>query len=172
MLDRYVKGRWREERLLVNYRTPVEIMDVAADVLRAVAPGQVPPESVRYGEAAPRAVRAADTDLRHLVESELRQIGEGRLAIVTPDARRAEVAALFPEVTDPLDATVAVLTVVQCKGLEFDAVVVVDPGTILGQSAKGGQDLYVAITRATRRLTVVYEGALPEMLERLTASPG
>ncbi|GAA1267345.1 DNA helicase [Planotetraspora silvatica] len=172
MLDRYVKGRWREERLLVNYRTPVEIMDVAADVLRAVAPDQAPPESVRYGEAAPRAVRAADTDLRRLAESELRQIGEGRLAIVTPDARRAEVAALFPEVTDPLDATVAVLTVVQCKGLEFDAVVVVDPGTILGQSAKGGQDLYVAITRATRRLTVVYEGALPEMLGRLIGSPG
>ncbi|GAA4592027.1 AAA family ATPase [Planotetraspora phitsanulokensis] len=172
MLDRYVEGRWREERLLVNYRTPVEIMDVAADVLCAVAPDQVPPESVRYGEAAPRAVSAAETDLRRLVESELRRIGDGRLAVVTPDARRAEVAALFPEVTDPLDATVAVLTVVQCKGLEFDAVVVVDPGAILGQSAKGGQDLYVAITRATRRLTVVYEGELPEMLRRLGASPG
>jgi DNA helicase IV len=134
MLDRYVKGRWREERLLVNYRTPAEIMDVAADVLKAVAPDQVPPESVRYGEAPPRAFPAEGTDLRRLVDSELRQIREGRLAVVTPDARHAEIAALFPATDDPLDATVAVLTVLQCKGLEFDAVAVVDPAGILAQS--------------------------------------
>lgn len=61
----------------------------------------------------------------------------------------------------------AVLTVRRSKGLEFDAVVVVDPEGILRQSPKGGQDLYVATTRATRRLTVVYEGTLPAMLRRL-----
>ncbi|MEW9530891.1 ATP-binding domain-containing protein [Microbispora sp. NPDC049125] len=167
VLDPYVKGRWREERLTVNYRTPAEIMDVAADVLRAVAPGEEPPESVRYGEAPPRAVPAAGTDLRRLVESELREIGEGRLAVIAPDARYAATAALFPTTPDPLDSPVAVLTVRGSKGLEFDAVVVVDPGGILGQSPKGGQDLYVAITRATRRLTVVYDDRLPEMLARL-----
>ncbi|MFC7586009.1 ATP-binding domain-containing protein [Nonomuraea antimicrobica] len=63
----------------------------------------------------------------------------------------------------------AVLTVGQAKGLEFDAVVVVDPAGILGQSPMGGQDLYVAVTRATRRLTVVYEGALPPVLSRLNS---
>lgn len=31
----------------------------------------------------------------------------------------------------------------------------------------GGQDLYVAMTRATRRLTVAYEGDLPAVLSRL-----
>ncbi|MGH3238926.1 MAG: HelD family protein, partial [Spirillospora sp.] len=36
MLDRYVPGRWREQRLLVNYRTPAAIMRVAAGVLAAV----------------------------------------------------------------------------------------------------------------------------------------
>ncbi|MEV4458753.1 ATP-binding domain-containing protein [Microbispora sp. NPDC049633] len=167
MLDPYVKGRWREERLLVNYRTPAEIMEVAADVLRAVAPGEEPPESVRFGGARPRAVPAAGTDLRLLVESELREIEEGRVCVVTPDARHAEVAALFPEAVDPLDSPVAVLTVRSSKGLEFDAVVVVDPEGILSQSPKGGQDLYVAITRATRRLTVLYEDRLPAMLHRL-----
>ncbi|MCT9931778.1 ATP-binding domain-containing protein [Planotetraspora sp. A-T 1434] len=167
MLDRYVKGRWREERLLVNYRTPAEIMAVAADVLKTVAPDQEPPKSVRYGEAPPRALRAAETGLRTLVESELAAIGEGRVAVVTPDVRHAEIAAMFPETPDPLDSVVAVLTVSRCKGLEFDAVVVADPGGILAQSPKGGQDLYVAITRATRRLTVVHEAELPEMLARL-----
>ncbi len=57
MLDRYVKDRWREERLTVNYRTPAEIMAVAADVLAAIAPDERPPESVREEGAYPRAVR-------------------------------------------------------------------------------------------------------------------
>ncbi|MEV0971659.1 HelD family protein [Microtetraspora glauca] len=167
MLDPYVKDRWREERLMVNYRTPVEIMDVAADVLKVVAPEQEPPESVRDGEARPRAVPYRGTDLSALVAEELEAIGEGTLAVLTPDARHAETAALFPQEADPLESAVAVLTVNQCKGLEFDAVVVVAPEEILAQSPMGGQDLYVAITRATRRLTVLHDGGLPTMLERL-----
>jgi DNA helicase IV len=180
MLDRYVKGRWREERLLVNYRTPAEIMEVAADVLKAVAPEQEPPESVRTGGAPPRAVRLdvgeLPEGLPRLVESELAEIGEGRLAVLTPDATRDRIAALLAERTsaaaeaDALDSPVAVLTVTRAKGLEFDAVVVLSPDEILRQSPKGGQDLYVAVTRATRRLTVVHEGELPEALRRL-ASP-
>ncbi|WP_067173561.1 HelD family protein [Microtetraspora niveoalba] len=167
ILDPYVKGRWREERLLVNYRTPAEIMDVAADVLRVVAPEQEPPESVRDGEAPPRALPYEGTDLRALAEEELAAIGEGRLVVLTPDARHAEIAALLPQEGDPLESPVAVLTVNRCKGLEFDAVVVVQPAEILAQSPKGGQDLYVAITRATRRLTVLHDGDLPAMLARL-----
>ncbi|AQZ62801.1 ATP-dependent DNA helicase rep [[Actinomadura] parvosata subsp. kistnae] len=169
VLDPYLEGRWREERLLVNYRTPVEIMRVAADVLRAFAPDQEPPESVREGEAEPRAVRMPVSGLPELVAGELAEIGagaeQGRLAVLTPDARHAEVARLFP--AGDLDAPVVVLTVGQAKGLEFDAVVVVDPAGIIGQSPMGGQDLYVAVTRATRRLTVVYEGELPRVLSRL-----
>ncbi|MBB5781066.1 DNA helicase IV [Nonomuraea jabiensis] len=167
VLDPYLEGRWREERLLVNYRTPVEIMTVAADVLRAFAPDQEPPESVREGGSRPRAARLPVAALPGLVAAELTSIGEGRVGVVTSDARHAEVAALFPE--GDLDAPVVVLTVRQAKGLEFDAVVVVDPAGILSQSPMGGQDLYVAVTRATRRLTVVYEGELPEVLSRLTS---
>ncbi|WP_344476138.1 HelD family protein [Nonomuraea monospora] len=169
VLDPFLAGRWREERLLVNYRTPVEIMRVAADVLRAYAPGQEPPESVREGEAEPRAVRLPVSALPALVAGELTEIGageeQGRVAVLTPDARHAEVARLFPR--GDLDAPVVVLTVGQAKGLEFDAVVVVDPAGIIGQSPMGGQDLYVAMTRATRRLTVAYEGDLPPVLSRL-----
>ncbi|MEV4800113.1 ATP-binding domain-containing protein [Nonomuraea sp. NPDC049421] len=165
VLDPYLEGRWRVERLEVNYRTPVEIMRVAADVLRAFAPEQEPPESVREGEAEPRALELPVDGLPGVVAEELAAVGEGRLGVLTPDARHAEVSALFPE--GGLDAPVAVLTVGQAKGLEFDAVVVVDPAAILGQSPMGGQDLYVAVTRATRRLTVVYEGELPPVLSRL-----
>ncbi|MFC7328545.1 HelD family protein [Marinactinospora rubrisoli] len=178
MLDPHVGGRWREERLLVNYRTPAEIMAVAADVLAAVAPAQEPPESVRSGGTPPRALRVGEEGLAEtlpgLVASELAEIGEGRLAVLVPDARHAEVAAALPDAAATaapaaLDSPAVVLTVTQAKGLEFDAVVLVDPAGILTQSPKGGHDLYVAITRATRRLTVVHEGDLPAPLSRLAA---
>jgi DNA helicase IV len=45
--------------------------------------------------------------------------------------------------------------------------VLVDPAGILSQSPAGGHDLYVAITRATHRLTVVHDGDLPAVLSRL-----
>ncbi|GAA1268623.1 AAA family ATPase [Sphaerisporangium rubeum] len=173
MLDPYVKGRWRETRLLVNYRTPAQIMAVATGVLRAVAPTQEPPVSVRDGDTPPRALRvpAADlpTMLPALVAEELTEIGDGRLAVLTPDARHLEIAALLPGAAatltpDALDSPSAVLTVTQAKGLEFDSVIIIAPEEILTQSPKGGQDLYVALTRPTRRLTVVHHAPLPDLL--------
>ncbi|MGN9786174.1 HelD family protein [Nonomuraea sp. ZG12] len=168
VLDPYLEGRWRQERLEVNYRTPAEIMRVAADVLRAIDPGLRPPESVREGEAAPRAVRSDVAGLPGIVARELAAIGEGRVGVVTSDVRYGQVAALFPD--GDLDARVVALTVTQAKGLEFDGVVVVDPAGIVAQSPMGTRDLYVAITRATRRLTVVHEGDLPAPLVRLEST--
>ena len=68
-----------------------------------------------------------------------------------------------------LDSAAALLTVSQAKGLEFDRVIVADPSGILAQSPNGGHDLYVAITRATHRLTVVYSGSLPPSLGSLSS---
>ena len=70
-----------------------------------------------------------------------------------------------------LDSPVALLTVGQAKGLEFDRVVLADPAGILDQSPAGGHDLYVAITRATHRLTIVHDAPLPATLSRLTEAP-
>jgi DNA helicase IV len=71
----------------------------------------------------------------------------------------AAVMAVVPDAavgSDPdLTATVAVLTVAQAKGLEFDSVIVVDPTGIEAASPRGSGDLYVALTRATQRLTLV-----------------
>jgi DNA helicase IV len=206
MLDPYVKGRWREARLTVNYRTPAEIMTVATEVLAAVAPDEHPPESVREEGAHPRAIRAGSGDpfrqgelgdsdgegygarelapvdfaatVARVVDEEfagLTTAEEGRLAVIAPAARLPELAAALPgamtgDRAEALDSPVALLTVVQAKGLEFDRVVLVDPAGIIAQSPKGGHDLYVAITRATHRLAVVYEGELPPILAALTPS--
>ncbi len=189
MLDPYVKGRWREELLTVNYRTPAEIMAVAADVLAAVAPGERPPESVREEGASPRAVAVAAsssprdsssplaTGAAAVVEEELAEMADdGKLAVIAPGPLVAELARAIPAAvpgdrTEVLDSPVALLTVGQSKGLEFDRVVLVDPAGILAQSPAGGHDLYVAITRATHRLTVVHDGDLPESLHRLAETP-
>ncbi|WP_219517215.1 HelD family protein [Nonomuraea ceibae] len=166
VLDPHLAGRWRVERLEVNYRTPAQIMRVAARVLRAIDPGLRPPESVREGDAPPRAVRCGLAGVPALAAEELAAIGEGRVGVLVPDALRERAGELFPG--GDLDAPVVALTVTQAKGLEFDAVVVVDPAGMAGQSPMGLRDLYVALTRATRRLTVAYEGDLPEVLSGLT----
>ena len=175
MLDPYVKGRWHEELLTVNYRTPAEIMAVAADVLAAVAPEEQPPESVRTEGIAPRAIRVTDlnTELAQTVATELADMGDdGRLVIIAPTTRMDELADTLPQAVrgdhpDVLDSQVALLTVGQSKGLEFDRVVLADPVGIIAQSPAGGHDLYVAITRATHRLTVVHDTELPAVLKRL-----
>jgi DNA helicase IV len=179
-LDPHAAGRWRVAGLTVNYRTPAEIMAVAADVLAAVAPGLEPPRSVREAGVAPWRVELDPAGLAarlpEVVAAEAAAVGDGKLAVVVPAARAPDLgrllAAALPAATAAqgpavLDAPVAVLTVAQAKGLEFDAVVVVEPAEILGGSPRGGNDLYVALTRATARLGVVHSGPLPAALARL-----
>jgi hypothetical protein len=107
--------------------------------------------------------------------AELAELGGpdgGRLAVIAPDALVPALAAAVPEAIpgdrpESLDSAAALLTVSQAKGLEFDRVIVADPSGILTQSENGAHDLYVAITRATHRLTVIYDGDLPAPLHRL-----
>ena len=179
MLNPLVGGRWREQRLTVNYRTPSEIMTAAADVLASVAPDERPPESVRSEGVGPRAIRAAAGGLvaaaAQAARADLAELGGpdgGRLAIIAPDALIPGLADAIGEATagdrpESLDAAAALLTVSQAKGLEFDRVILVDPAGVVDQSPNGGHDLYVAITRATHRLTVVHEGDLPASLTSL-----
>ena len=202
MLTPLVGTRWRLERLTVNYRTPAEIMTVAADVLACVAPDERPPDSVRSEGVPPRAIRVlsargsgtmvkacqegesspadfADCVAR-LVRADLAELAGpdgGRVAVIVPDGRVAEVSSALPEAVhgdraESLDAPVALLTVSQAKGLEFDRVVLADPAAIIVGSPHGGHDLYVAITRATHRLTVIHEGDLPESLRALSPAQG
>jgi DNA helicase IV len=59
------------------------------------------------------------------------------------------------------------LTVRQAKGLEFDSVIVVQPDEIIAESPRGLSDLYVAVTRPTRRLLVLHTADLPKVLSAL-----
>ncbi len=154
VLDPVAPGRWRTARLTVNYRTPAPVMALAAALL---PPGTEPPLSVRDSDEGPWQADASD--LAQLVLRETLLIGTGRVAVIAPPARVAQAAATLGIPAGPdLDAPVAVLTPAQAKGLEFDSVIVVDPEGIEQASPRGRADLYVALTRTTRRLGLVTPG--------------
>lgn len=164
ILAPYVEDRWEHTRLAVNYRTPSEIMEVAAAVVRAEHPAFEPPSSVRTTGVRPW-VRATD-DLPGAVAEAVEELtpAEGRLAVVAPRDLHPDLAAGLEGVSvggEPdLTRTVVLLDPRQSKGLEFDSVLVVEPGRY------GTSDLYVALTRATQRLGVLHTGDLPEALAK------
>lgn len=170
ILAPYVGERWEHARLGVNYRTPSEIMDLAAAVVRAENPSFEPPSSVRSTGVRPWVRQVAD-DLPGAVEKAVAELtpAEGRLAVIAPRELHRRLAARLDGVTagaEPdLTRTVVLLDPRQAKGLEFDSVLVVEPG------AYGTSDLYVALTRATQRLGVLHMGALPEGLRQAAATP-
>jgi DNA helicase IV len=152
VLDPVAAGRWRTARLTVNYRTPKPVMALAAKLL---PPGAEPPVSVRDSGEGPWWARDGE-DLAGLVRREAELIGAGRVAVIVPPAQLARTAAAIGVDPGPdLDAPVTVLTPGLAKGLEFDSVIVVDPAGIEEASPRGRADLYVALTRTTRRLGLV-----------------
>jgi DNA helicase IV len=155
---------WRAERLTINYRTPASIMTQAETIARAagipvaeaISPREVPDAFARiHGGADPVSV-TLDT------ARALTRDTDGRLAvIVAHDAieqvrRAVERSDLAAMASGPsiLDSRLAVLTPAEVKGLEFDDVIVLDPDAVAAGPG-GARDLYVAMTRSTRRLRLV-----------------
>ncbi|GAA4916009.1 DNA helicase IV [Actinomycetospora succinea] len=152
MLDRYVADRWVYRSLTVNYRTPAEIMAVAAALLAEFAPDVEPPESVRASGVAPWSREVTADELPAAIEEFVLAEAprEGTSVVIGP--------AGVPGVVPPSET----------KGLEFDAVLVVEPERILAEGPQGAADLYVALTRATQRLGVLHREPLPAVLTGLT----
>jgi DNA helicase IV len=149
MLSPYVPDRWVYRSLTVNYRTPAEIMAVAAALLAEFAPNVRPPDSVRACGVQPWAREVTDFSaaIAEFVAAETDR--EGTSVVIGP---AGVPGAVLPSET---------------KGLEFDAVLVVEPERILADGPRGAADLYVALTRATQRLGVLTAGPLPTALTGL-----
>lgn len=155
--------RWRLAELTLNYRTPAEVMDLAADVLREVDPTAKAPRSVRSTGVMPWHLDVPAAEQAAYVSKVAHEEAQyGQVGVITSRHRLELVQEAVGEI-----AGITVLTVAGAKGLEFDSVLVVDPDGILIESPRGLRDLYVALTRCTQRLGVI--GPLPEVLQSSTA---
>ncbi|MET9428724.1 MULTISPECIES: ATP-binding domain-containing protein [unclassified Streptomyces] len=159
ILGPYVGDRFEHVRLGVNYRTPAEIMEVAARVRRAEDPEFEPPRSVRSTGVPPW--EAETDDLPGAVAGAVRRElpAEGRLAVIAPAGHHEALREALPDAAygpvPDLTRPVVLLEPRQAKGLEFDTVIVADPDGIRAAGPHGVNDLYVALTRATQRLGVI-----------------
>jgi len=157
-LDEVLSGKPRRRHTLtVNYRNPAEIAEVAAKVLALAAPGTPSPSAVRSTGVEPRFAAVHDAEpeaFAKAARAELERLldeVDGTVAVVVPMDRRAEAAGW----AEGLGERVVALGSLEAKGLEYDATVVADPTGIAGESEAGLRVLYVALTRATQRLTVL-----------------
>jgi hypothetical protein len=126
-------------------------MELAGRLLEQFAPHLHPARSVRTAGVAPRRVHCdgravSEADIAGAAAALQREVGAGLVAVVAPE----HVVAFSTAGTE-------VLTAVEAKGLEYDGVVVVDPEAIVADAAgaPGMARLYVALTRATTRLTIL-----------------
>ncbi|CAL9414249.1 hypothetical protein SUDANB171_01716 [Streptomyces sp. enrichment culture] len=151
----------RRFELTVNYRNPAEIAQVADRVLALAMPGTVPPRAVRATGVRPVYEVAVGPDgaperspgeaaVRAAAERLLAEV-EGTVGVVVAMGRRAQVRGWLAGAGERL----LVLGSLEAKGLEYDATLVVSPAEIADESPAGLRVLYVALTRATQRLTVL-----------------
>jgi AAA domain len=154
--DAALGGRRRSEHALTtNYRNSAEIFARAATVIREVSPDIELPTAVR-STGVPPVERDVPKDelagaVRTAAEELLDQV-EGTVGVITPIGRRDEVA---PWVDDLDRARLQVVNSLEAKGMEYDGVVLVEPGQIRADSESGVRTLYVALSRATQRLTIL-----------------
>ncbi|HEX6568301.1 MAG TPA: UvrD-helicase domain-containing protein [Acidimicrobiales bacterium] len=166
--------------LSIGYRIPRPTMDLAAKVLAVAAPSLRPPDSVRQDGDPPRLIPvdpASDGQglaarVAAVAAEERDAVDPGSVAVIAPATLVDQVAAALDAAgiefgraaRNGLESRVTLVPVSLVKGLELDAAVVVEPAAIVDEEAQGMRALYVALTRATKRLAVVHERDLPDPL--------
>ncbi|MER6915010.1 AAA family ATPase [Streptomyces sp. NPDC000594] len=151
-LSPHVGPRFRLHHLTVSYRTTREILESVRDLLARIAPDQRPTRSLRSGEI-PRTVTTPPDGLVTAVVEELRAQSAAYpgelLGVICADTRVSELT------TQGIAHYARVVPASEARGLEFDAVVVLNPEEIIMARPGGERDLYVALTRATKRLRII-----------------
>jgi DNA helicase IV len=163
------------DELTVGYRVPAPIMAFADRLLPEIAPALKPTASVRDTNRAPQIEPVAtgqSAEKAAIVAADLLNTWES-VAVVVPRAMKQEMAgalagrqlAFFDgEARSALGDHLTLLSALDTKGLEFDAVVVVEPADILAETETGAHMLYVVFTRAVQHLAIVHSEPLPEAL--------
>jgi DNA helicase IV len=157
-----------------GYRVPRQILDFASRLLAQIAPDLRPASSIRQDPGALLVRPLASAELTgSLTAACTEALGRpGSVAVIAADDQVAAVAAMLAAAGVPhallagaaAGEQVTVVPVTQAKGLEFDQVIVLEPAQIAAAESRGLHRLYVALTRAVSRLTVLHAQPLPEPL--------
>ena len=179
----------RLSELTLSYRIPQPSLELANQVLAAAAPGLAPPAAVRIDGSPPRFVTAPGGVAQAVLDTvvfEAAELDGGSMLVVSPAEYMDDIAELLASAgvdfgrataasrnaTGALHPHVTLAPVRLCKGLETDGVVVVEPAAMVDEEPQGLRALYVALTRATKRVAVVSSRPLPEPLHSAAASYG
>lgn len=157
-----------------GYRVPKQVFDVALPILQSAAPSVTPPKILRDVEYEPRFAGVPDPELaEEVARTVFTHSGRGRfVGVVAPvqlwtgirEAFQSDDLQWSESTQGELSTAINLVTPEDAKGLEFDAVIVVDPASIL-QMPYGERMLYIALTRTTTHLDVIYpKGSLPRIL--------
>jgi DNA helicase IV len=157
--------------LSVGYRVPRQILEYASTLLEVIAPELRPASSLRADPGALDLTRVPAASLGGALVTACQQAcaRPGSVAVIAADPQVPELGRALDRAslaygTPGTDATLTLVPVTLAKGLEYDHVIVVEPARIAGAESRGLQRLYVALTRAVSRLTVLYCEPLPEPL--------
>jgi hypothetical protein len=160
--------------LSVGYRVPRQILDYASTLLAVIAPELRPASSLRADPGALDLTRVPGASLGGALVAACRQAcaQPGSVAVIAADPQVPELGRALDQAglaygAPGTDAALTLVPVTLAKGLEYDHVIVVEPARIASAEARGLQRLYVALTRAVSRLTVVHSEPLPEPLPAL-----
>jgi len=163
------------QSLRFGYRVPSEVHEIAAQLLPHIASGIEGPTAIRRSNQEPEFVQVDKSNLlSSAVDHVKAHAGLGRsVGLIIPEEMVDEVANYLREKSinfadarsGQLGASINLIPSGIAKGLEFDSVVVVDPLVISGSGGRDGlRSLYIALTRTTKFLTVVYD-KLPSELQ-------
>jgi DNA helicase IV len=148
----------RRFRMSTNYRSPAEVFDFASRVIVAAYPEADLPRAVRSTGVEPLLLVADGSGLLPTMISAVRDLlGEvqGTVGVICPPGRRDAIRSAVQQADLPDPDRVVVVTALESKGLEYDAVLVVEPDEIVATSPGGMRSLYVALTRPTQRLVTL-----------------
>ena len=160
------EGRAEFTELTAGFRVPGVIIDLANRLLPHLGVEVSPARSIRSDGSLDRCeVADLAQGVREAVEAALAEEGLVGVIAAAPDLEAVEAA--LPE-SDRVELVAANLA----KGLEYDHVVLVEPESIVAAPATGGatvegvglRHLYVALTRAVSRLTIVHTRPLPSQI--------
>ncbi|MDO5094256.1 MAG: AAA family ATPase [Propionibacteriaceae bacterium] len=153
----------RRFKLSTNYRSPAEVFDLAARVVTRVFPDADLPRAVRTTGLQPKLLATDEAGLAATIVAQVRELAghvSGTVGVVVPPTRLDAVTRLA--MSNPalvaLEERLLVVTALQAKGLEYDGVLVVAPDEIVAGAPGAERVLYVALTRATQRMTILDVG--------------